>query len=111
MNKVILIGFVGQDPETRETEKGKVSSFSLATKSFYKKEEHTDWHKIVTFSHLADAAQNYVKKGSQIAIEGRIKNRSYEHNGEKKYITEIIANDLKLLGKKQIEAEAEGIPF
>ncbi|MCE5346616.1 MAG: single-stranded DNA-binding protein [Bacteroidales bacterium] len=109
-NRVTLIGNLGQDPETKTIETGKkVTHFTLATDDGYKnadgqKVNETTWHNIVAWNGLADIAGKFLKKGQQVAVEGRIVYRSYEDKkGATKYITEIVLNDLVLLrsGKSQ----------
>ena len=109
-NRVTLIGNLGQDPETKTTETGKkVTHFTLATDDGYKnsdgqKVNETTWHNIVAWNGLAEIAGKYLKKGRQVAVEGRIVYRSYEDKkGATKFITEIVLNDLVLLrsGKDQ----------
>jgi len=97
VNKAILIGNVGKDPETRRLENGsQVTQFSLATTKKWKdkdgnKKEDTQWHKIVLWRVLSKVAEQYVKKGDKLYIEGYISNRSYDDkDGNKKYITEIV---------------------
>jgi len=105
INKVILIGNLGKDPEVKYTPSGTpVAKFSLATNEKYKDkggewQERTEWHNIVAWQRLAEIVGEYVKKGSKIYIEGRITTSSWEdkQSGEKKYRTEIVANDLVLL--------------
>lgn len=105
-NSVQLIGRLGNDPEIRNFDSGKkMASFSLATNESYfnnkgEKVEDTQWHNIVVWGKKADVVENYLKKGAEIAIEGKLVNRSYESNGSKKYITEISLNELLMLGKK-----------
>jgi single-strand DNA-binding protein len=103
-NRVQLIGNLGQDPETKTLESGKkVVRFTLATSESFKnndgqKVNETTWHNIVAWNGLADIAGKYLKKGHQVAIEGKIVYRTYEDkNKVTKYITEIIANDLLML--------------
>ena len=103
-NRVTLIGNLGQDPEIKTTETGKkVTNFTLATDDGYKnadgqKIKETTWHNIVAWNGLADIAGKYLKKGREVAVEGRIVYRSYEDKkGATKYITEIVLNDLLLL--------------
>jgi single-strand DNA-binding protein len=103
-NRVQLIGNLGQDPETKTLESGKkVVKFTLATSESFKnndgqKVNETTWHNIVAWNGLADIAGKYLKKGHQVAIEGKIVYRTYEDkNKVTKYITEIIANDLLML--------------
>jgi single-strand DNA-binding protein len=104
VNRVTLIGNLGQDPETKTTEGGKkMVHFTLATKDGYKgadgqRVNETTWHNIVAWNGLADIAGKYLKKGREVAVEGRIVYRSYEDKkGVTKYITEIVLNDLILL--------------
>ena len=106
VNKVILLGNLGKDPEVRRLDDGRgVASFSLATSETYKnkageKVTNTEWHNIVLWSPLADIAENYLKKGSQVYIEGKISNRSYEDkDGVKKYISEVVGREITLLGR------------
>ena len=103
-NRVTLIGNLGQDPDTKTTENGKkVTHFTLATDDGYKnadgqKVSETTWHNIVAWNGLADIADRFLKKGRQVAVEGRIVYRTYEDkNGVTKYITEIVLNDIILL--------------
>jgi single-strand DNA-binding protein len=105
INKVILIGNLGKDPDILRMESGvKKASFSLATTEVYKnkegvKTEHTEWHNIVLWRNLAEVAENYLKKGSQVYIEGRIRRRDYEDKeGVKKFVFEINGDVLQMLG-------------
>ncbi len=105
-NKVQLIGHVGNDPEIKNLEGGKkVANFTIATNDSYKndkgeKVEQTEWHKVVAWGKTAEIIEKYVTKGKEIAIEGKLTHRSYDDkNGEKRYITEVVANDVLLLGK------------
>lgn len=107
LNKVILIGNVGKDPDIRHLESGaSVASFSLATSEVFRdrngeRKETTEWHNIVAWRQLADLAANYIKKGTQIYVEGSIRTRSWDdQNGQKRYTTEIIANTIQLLGRR-----------
>lgn len=107
INKAILVGNVGKDPEVRHLEGGTpVASFSLATSENYtnrsgERVTQTEWHNIVAWRGLAEVAEKYVKKGSQLYIEGRIRSRSYDdRDGNKRYITEIVADTMQLLGKR-----------
>lgn len=106
-NKVLLIGNVGRDPEVRHLESGtSVATFTLATTERYKDkngqyQDQTEWHNIVCWRNLADLSQNYINKGSQIFVEGKIRTRSWtDQTGQKRYTTEIIADNIRLLGKK-----------
>jgi single-strand DNA-binding protein len=103
-NRVQLIGNLGQDPEIKTLESGKkVAHFTLATKDDYKNNEgqkisETTWHNIVAWNGQAELAEKYLKKGGQVAIEGKINYRSYEDKqGTTKYITEIVLNELMFL--------------
>jgi single-strand DNA-binding protein len=105
-NKVQLIGRLGQDPEIITfKDGGKMAKFSLATDDSYKdkngnKVERTYWHNVVVRNGLVNVVENYVAKGKEIAIEGKLTNRSYEtKDGEKRYVTEVIANELLMLSK------------
>lgn len=113
VNKVILLGNVGKDPEIRSTPSGTiVASFSLATSSNQKDpqgnwQERTEWHNIVAFTRTAEIVRDYVKKGTRLYIEGRIQTRNWEdreHAGVKHYRTEIIVNDLMLLSGREESA-------
>lgn len=106
VNKVFLLGNVGKDPEIRTTGNGTtVASFSLATAERTKDQtgnwvDKTEWHNLVCFQRTAEIVRDYVKKGSQIFVEGKIQTRSWDDktSGEKKYKTEILVNELSLLG-------------
>lgn len=107
VNKVILVGNLGKDPEVRYLEDGTaVAKFTLATTEVYKNKEgnrveQTEWHNIVLWRGLASVAEKFLKKGSQVFIEGRIRNRSWDDkDGNKRYITEIIGDNLTILGRK-----------
>ena len=112
VNKVILIGNLGKDPEMRYLPSGQaVTKFSLATGSRWKDkdgqwQDRTDWHNIVAFGKTAEICNEYLKKGRQVFIEGRIQTRSYDdRDGNKKWITEIIAQSMQMLGRKGEEEE------
>ena len=108
LNKVLLIGNAGRDPEIRHLESGAMNAtFSLATTERYRDrstgemKEQTEWHNIVCWRNLAEIAEKYVKKGTQLFIEGRIRTRSYnDKDGNTKYMTEILADNMQLLGRK-----------
>ena len=116
VNKVILIGNLGKDPEVKYTPSGTaVAKFSLATNERFKDkagewQDRTEWHNIVAWQRLAEIAGEYLKKGRSVYIEGRIQTRSWEDktSGQKKYMTEIIANDLVLLGGRGEGGEGGG---
>ncbi len=107
VNKVLLLGNVGKDPEIRSTAGGMtVASFSLATADRAKDAQgnwadKTEWHNLVCFQRTAEIVRDYVKKGSQIFVEGKIQTRSWDdkESGQKRYKTEILVNELSLLGK------------
>ena len=105
INKVILIGNMGRDPEIRYTPTGTaVATVSIATSEAWKDkqsgqlQERTEWHRVIFFSRLAEIVGEYLKKGSKIYIEGRLQTSTWNKNGEQKYRTEIIAQDILLLG-------------
>jgi single-strand DNA-binding protein len=107
INKVILIGNVGQDPETRYMPNGNaVTNLTLATSESWKdkntgeNQERTEWHRIVFYQRLAEIVAEYVKKGSKLYIEGRLQTRSWEQDGVKRYATEIIANEMQMLDSR-----------
>jgi single-strand DNA-binding protein len=107
VNKAILVGRLGKDPETRYMTNGEaVTNATLATSENYKdksgeKQERTEWHNLVFYRRLAEIAGEYLKKGSQVYIEGRIQNRKYQDKeGKDRYISEIIVNEMKMLGSK-----------
>ena len=113
-NRVQLIGNLGQDPETKTLENGKkVTKFTLATNDDYKngdgqKVNETIWHNIVAWNGLADIAGKYLKKGHQVAVEGRIVYRNYEDKkGVTKYITEIVLNEMMMLRSPKDQAKDE----
>jgi len=114
INKVILVGHLGKDPEYRHLEDGvAVASFPLATSEIVvnegKRMEITEWHNIVLWRGLADIAQQMLNKGKLVYIEGKLKTRSFEsRDGIKKYTTEIVAENFKLLGRKTDFASIEG---
>jgi single-strand DNA-binding protein len=109
MNKVTLHGFTGKLPEIKTLESGKkIAKFSLATQSYRKDKDGnkvTDWHSLVFWEKLAELCEKYVKKGSELIVEGEISYRDYtDKDGVKKYFTEIICNSLEFCGKKETES-------
>jgi len=115
VNKVILVGNVGKDPEVKHLDSNSsVANFTLATSDHYtnksgEKVTTTEWHNIVCWSGLATLAENYIRKGSQIYVDGKIRTRSYDaQDGSKRYITEILADTIQLLGKKSEGTSNEG---
>ncbi len=105
INKVILLGRVGKDPEIKQFDNGSIANFTIATDDSYKdksgqKVERTDWHNIsIGSSGLVDVVSRFVKKGDLIYVEGKIKTREYEKEGQKRYITEIRVDTLKMMPK------------
>ena len=118
VNKVILVGNVGKDPEVRYSQSGTpVANFSLATNERFKGrsdewQERTEWHNIVAWQRLAEIVGEYVSKGSKLYVEGRIQTSSWEdrQSGERKYRTEIVARDLLLLGPRENGAHDHKTP-
>ncbi len=115
MNKVMLIGNLGKDPEIRYTQAGSaVANFSLATTDRWtdkqgNRQEKTEWHDIVVFDRLADLAQNYLNKGKSIYVEGRLQTRSWEdQQGQKRYRTEVVANVIQFLDSKTSDGDSGG---
>ena len=106
INKVILVGHLGRDPEVRTIDSGaKVARFSLATTETYKdkngeRKDMTEWHNIVVWRNLADIAEKYLTKGKLIYVEGKLRTRSWEENGAKRYTTEVVADGFTMLGTK-----------
>lgn len=105
-NSVQLIGRLGKDPEVKNFDDKKKATFSIATTDSYKnqkgeKVEDTQWHNVVIWGKLAGIAEKYLKKGNEVAVEGKLVHRVYETNGEKRFYTEINVNDLVLLGGKK----------
>jgi single-strand DNA-binding protein len=110
VNKVILIGNVGKDPIIRNVKEDlQVASFTIATNEVYKDaqgvvQKNTDWHNIVAWRNLAQIAEKYIKKGSLIYVEGRLKSRSYtDKENQNRTIVEVLADKIQLLGKKEDE--------
>jgi len=121
LNKVMLIGNVGRDPEVRYLDGNgqngqgtKVATFTLATTERYRDRsgelrENTEWHNIVAWRQSADVAEKYIKKGTQVYIEGRLRTRSYtDQQGVKKYTTEITVDNLQLLGRRDSDGPQQG---
>ena len=103
INKAILLGNVGRDPEIKSLPSGmRLATFSLATTDRRSKDEHgnprTEWHNIVVWDRMVDVVENYVSKGKQLYIEGQIRTRKYEVEGQTKYRTEIHVREMELLG-------------
>ena len=107
LNKIMLIGNLGKEPEIRVTASGQtVANFSLATKEQFKnksgeREERTEWHSIVVWGRLAEIARDYLHKGKQVYIEGRLQTRKWQDkNGQDRYTTEVVAELMQMLGNK-----------
>ena len=114
VNKVILVGRLGKDPDLRYTASGTaVANFTLATSERYKdrngeSQEKTEWHNIVVWRNLAEICGKYLKKGKQVYIEGKIQTRSYDdRDGNKRYITEVVADQMQMLGRANDEADSQ----
>ena len=108
VNKVILIGNLGRDPETRYMpDGGAITNISVATTDVWKdkqgeKQEKTEWHRVAFFGKLAEIAGEYLKKGSQVYVEGRLQTRKWQDkDGQDKYTTEVVANVMQMLGSRQ----------
>ncbi|MBC5835672.1 single-stranded DNA-binding protein [Flavobacterium sp. F372] len=108
-NRVQLIGHVGQEPEIKNLENRKLANFSIATNENFtnakgERVEQTEWHRITAWGKTAEIIEKYVSKGKEIAIEGKLSHRSYEDkDGIKRYVTEIVANEILLLGGNKQE--------
>lgn len=128
VNKVILVGNLGRDPEIQSFDGVKKASFSLATSESYKDKNNqkviqTEWHNIVMWRGLAEIAEKYLHRGDMIYLEGKIKTRTYEENGNKRYFTDIVAENMTMLSGKREEEnhaingqnspteEESGLPF
>jgi single-strand DNA-binding protein len=115
VNKVILVGYLGNDPEVRYTpDQNAVAKLSLATteswkdKSSGEKQERTEWHRVVLFGRLGEIAGEYLKKGSQVYVEGRLQTRKWQDkDGAERYTTEIVATDMQMLGARGTGGSAE----
>jgi single-strand DNA-binding protein len=114
VNKVIVIGNLGRDPETRYTpDGGAITNISVATTESWKdksgeKQEKTEWHRIAFFGKLAEVAGEYLKKGSQVYVEGRLQTRKWQDkDGNDKYTTEIVANSMQMLGSRPVAGDGE----
>ena len=115
VNKVILIGRLGKDPEVRYTNDNvAVANFTLATSEYYKdkngeRQESTEWHNVVAWRNLAELSEKYLRKGKQVYIEGRLRTRAWDDkDGNKRYTTEIVADNMTLLGRREEEEGGGG---
>ena len=114
INKVILLGYTGKDPDVKDVAGTKVANLSLATtekgytlQNGIQVPDRTEWHSLIFWKGLAEVVEKYVRKGSQIYIEGKIKTRQYEdRTGSKRYVTEIFVDKLELLGSRLAQQEA-----
>lgn len=105
MNKVILIGNLGKDPEVRQVKDTSVAQFSLATTTGFGDNKKTQWHNVTLWGKTAEVAGQYLKKGNRVCIVGEINYREYEKDGEKKFFTEIVGRELEMLTAKAEEQE------
>lgn len=114
VNKVILVGNVGNEPEVRYMPNGNaVANISVATSDSWKdkntgdQQERTEWHRVVFFNRLAEIVEQYVKKGSKLYLEGRLQTRSWEQDGVKRYTTEIIASEMQMLDSRSSQGTGQ----
>ena len=109
-NRVQLIGKLGIDPDVKEVNKSKKARFSMATNEFYyqdgNRKEETQWHNVIAWGKTAELAEKHLKKGKEVAVNGKLTSRVYnDKDGARKYITEIVANELVLVGNKESAAK------
>lgn len=107
INKAILIGNLGRDPDVRYTQEGRaVTNFSIATSEQWRdrntneQQERTEWHRVVCFGRLAEITGEYLRRGSKVYIEGRLQTRSWERDGQTHYTTEVVANEMQMLDSR-----------
>lgn len=118
VNKVIIVGSLGNDPEVRYTQNEKaITTISVATNEEWKDKKtgnqntHTEWHRIVFFNRLAEIAGEYLKKGSSVYIEGKLRTRKWQdQSGQDRYTTEIVANEMQMLGGRATEGTGNPSP-
>jgi len=115
VNKVILIGNLGADPEIRHLQDGvSVANFNLATSEYFKdkntgeRREQTEWHRVVAWRRLAELTEKYLKKGSKVYIEGKLRTRKWEKDGVDRYTTEIMADEMTLLDRPSGQGQDQG---
>lgn len=115
VNKVILVGNLGADPEVRHLESGvTVANFNLATTEYFRdkvtgeRREQTEWHRVVVWRGLADVVEKYVRKGSKLYVEGKLRTRKWEKDGIERYTTEIMADTLNMLDRPTGDAPPAG---
>lgn len=106
LNKVIIIGNLGRDPETKTLDTSTICNLSVATSRKYKSKsgedvEETEWHRVSVFGKLAETCSRYLSKGRTVCVEGRLRTRQWEKDGEKRYATEIVAESVQFLGGSQ----------
>ncbi len=114
VNKVVLVGNLGSDPEIKTTPQGaQVANFSLATseswtdKNTGEKQEKAEWHRLVLWRRLAEIAGQYLNKGAKIYVEGKLQTRSWDDNGQKRYMTEVVVDQLEMLGGDRHDGSAQ----
>ena len=114
VNKVILVGNLGSDPEIKTTPQGaQVANFSLATseswtdKNTGEKQERAEWHRLVLWRRLAEIASQYLNNGAKIYVEGKLQTRSWDDNGQKRYMTEVVVDQLEMLGSDRQSGSAQ----
>ena len=114
INKVIIVGNCGQDPETREIPNGSVTNLTVATSESWKdknsgnQQERTEWHRVVFFNRLAEIVEQYVKKGSKVYVEGSLRTRKWQgQDGQDRYTTEIVASEMQMLDSRNASAPAK----
>ena len=116
VNKVLLLGQVGRDPEVKEIGGAKYATFSLATSESYKdkngeRQTNTEWHTIVCWRNTAEIVEKYVTKGMQLFIEGKLRTRSWDDSeGKKRYVTEIMADNVQFVGKRESSEQKQSQP-
>lgn len=107
MNQVLLVGHVGKDPEVKQLQNGVLATVALATSERAYKlpngtevPERTDWHSLIFFKRMAEVVRDYVKKGDKLLVQGKIRYRQYEKDGQKRYVTEIVVDNMEMLSQK-----------
>ena len=108
MNQVLLVGHVGKDPEVKQLQNGVLATVALATSERAYKlpngtevPERTDWHSLIFFKRMAEVVRDYVKKGDKLLVQGKIRYRQYEKDGQKRYVTEIVVDNMEMLSQKK----------
>jgi len=108
MNKIILAGYVGMEPKIHGSNGTTVATLSIATNDNYKSKdgqlvEQTDWHQLAFFGNMAKVVQKYITKGSRICVDGKLKHSQYEKDGEKRWSTQVVVNNMEMMGGKRKE--------